>query len=250
MANLFGSNHSEVGSLSENLILNTAGKIKIRYGSKFIDLLDNQGNINSGTKTITSVNSEDSMSSDGLYYLNGSIYYKVNSDKGMLSNNFSVSFDTEQSATEEQINTAQKNIGITFKTDEEATAIITNGVVIVNNQIKVINDGEIQNYLSDSLTEINKLDESEESDIPTTFVKINNIWRYMQVAPYKESEIFPVTWKYSTQQNGEILTKVTFVSSGNTAAIPLEIIKNEYALSNCSYSGSQITQPTTITCYE
>lgn len=43
--NVFGSNHNEIGSLSENLVLNTAGKIKIRFGNKFIDLLDNQGKI-------------------------------------------------------------------------------------------------------------------------------------------------------------------------------------------------------------
>ena len=46
MINMFGSNHCEVGSVDENLILNTAGKVKIRYGSKFIDLLDDKGEIN------------------------------------------------------------------------------------------------------------------------------------------------------------------------------------------------------------
>ena len=46
MLNMFGGNMHEVGSLSENLVLNTAGKVKIRFGSKFIDLLDNKGNIN------------------------------------------------------------------------------------------------------------------------------------------------------------------------------------------------------------
>lgn len=39
-------NGQELGSLKENLILNTAGKIKIRYGSKYVDLLDENGEIN------------------------------------------------------------------------------------------------------------------------------------------------------------------------------------------------------------
>lgn len=43
---MFGSNQHEIGSLDENLILNTAGKVKIRFGKKFVDLLDNNGDLN------------------------------------------------------------------------------------------------------------------------------------------------------------------------------------------------------------
>ena len=43
---MFGGNQQEIGSLNENLILNTAGKVKIRYGKKFIDLLDDKGELN------------------------------------------------------------------------------------------------------------------------------------------------------------------------------------------------------------
>jgi hypothetical protein len=32
--------------LDENLILNTAGKVKIRYGKKFVDLLNDKGELN------------------------------------------------------------------------------------------------------------------------------------------------------------------------------------------------------------
>ena len=44
--NIFGSEHQEVGSLDQNLILNTAGKIKVRFGSKFIDLINENGELN------------------------------------------------------------------------------------------------------------------------------------------------------------------------------------------------------------
>jgi hypothetical protein len=43
---MFGSSQQEFGSLDENLILNTAGKVKIRYGKKFVDLLNDKGELN------------------------------------------------------------------------------------------------------------------------------------------------------------------------------------------------------------
>lgn len=43
---MFGSNHCEIGTTDENLILNTAGKVKIRYGKKFVDLLNDKGELN------------------------------------------------------------------------------------------------------------------------------------------------------------------------------------------------------------
>ena len=55
--NIFGRNHNEIGSLNENLILNTAGKIKVRFGSKFIDLLNENGELNIPTELINKINS-------------------------------------------------------------------------------------------------------------------------------------------------------------------------------------------------
>ena len=79
--NIFGSNYEEVGNLSSNLVLQTAGKVKIRFGQKFIDLIDEKGNINASIpKILNEVKSKDEMKSDGLYILDGDlyIYYKGN----------------------------------------------------------------------------------------------------------------------------------------------------------------------------
>ena len=72
---MFGGNLHEVGSLSENLVLNTAGKVKIRFGQKFIDLLDEKGNLNIKLpKTIKQIKSESEMKTNGFYYLDNILY--------------------------------------------------------------------------------------------------------------------------------------------------------------------------------
>ena len=43
---IFNSEYTELGSTEMNLVLNTKGKLKIRYGNKFIDLLDEDGYLN------------------------------------------------------------------------------------------------------------------------------------------------------------------------------------------------------------
>lgn len=54
---MFGSSQCEIGSLQENLILNTAGKVKIRYGQKFIDVLDTNGELNSSNEILERISS-------------------------------------------------------------------------------------------------------------------------------------------------------------------------------------------------
>ena len=74
-SNMFGN---EIGSLSENLVLNTAGKVKIRYGQKYVDLLNEKGEINiKMPKIIKSIKSTSEMKTNGFYYLNNGLYAHI-----------------------------------------------------------------------------------------------------------------------------------------------------------------------------
>lgn len=74
---------SELGDLKNNLILKTAGKIKIQWGHrKFIDLIGENGKINVPVPdVITPVDSIDNITSTGFYYYDGRIIAVVNGEK-------------------------------------------------------------------------------------------------------------------------------------------------------------------------
>ena len=150
MLNIFGSNHEEIGSTDKNLIFKTQGKIRIQWGKKFIDLLDNDGNINCGLKNIISkVSSEDSIKKDGFYYLDGALIACVGGKKIIISSesgNTFVSFLVEQDATDKQKQLAQKNIGFYYDTKKDIN--ITNGIAYVEDEgtLYIINNGNINKF--------------------------------------------------------------------------------------------------------
>lgn len=70
MLNVFGRDYEEVGSSDKGLILKNSGKIKVQWGNKYIDLLDNNGNINVKHQDIVKkINTKDELTKTGFYYL-------------------------------------------------------------------------------------------------------------------------------------------------------------------------------------
>lgn len=138
--NIFNSTYEKVGSLEKDLVLQTRGKVKIRYGKKFIDLLDNNGNLNVRIPKLKSLDSLDDIKTDGIYLVNGTIYVHISGELIALngSNSGNISYENQQELTEDQILQAQKNIGLVY--DSISDIKISNGIVIVNNELyKVVN---------------------------------------------------------------------------------------------------------------
>ena len=79
--NIFGKNQGEIGSLDKNLVLRTKGRVYIRYGRKYIDLLDSQGNLNVKVpKVLSKITSKDQIKSNGFYLLDGNLYAYVDGE--------------------------------------------------------------------------------------------------------------------------------------------------------------------------
>lgn len=200
--NIFGSNHSEVGSLSENLVLNTAGKVKIRFGQKFIDLIDDKGNINVKIpKVLIKVDSKDEIDSTGFYLLNGDLYVNIDGELIPITGveEKFISYGIEQDLTQEQIELAQKNIGLSFPSIKDAQKTITKGIVFVDGQIYYINGGTAKEMLlNDPLISINDagLSEHPQQNNSAILWQEGN-WKYVPIITYQEFEDF----KRSIQQD-------------------------------------------------
>ncbi len=142
--NIFGKNQGEIGSLDKNLVLRTKGRVYIRYGRKYIDLLDSQGNLNVKVpKVLSKITSKDEIKSNGFYLLDGNLYAYVDGETFQITGTEGsfISYAIQQKLTSEQIDIAQRNIGLKFDSINEAVRSVQEGIVFIGSDSYYINNG-------------------------------------------------------------------------------------------------------------
>lgn len=160
---LFGRTYSTVGNSDSDFIIKTRGQVKVQWGKKFIDIIKD-GKLNVDVTLIKEVSSIDSITSDGIYMLEGSntVVVRINGVTVSLvsdnSDNY-VSFIRPQLTTDEQKKQAQRNIGLRYSTIQEAiTDSAYNGILFIDSDKKlyIVEDGVYTEYLSDISNPYNK----------------------------------------------------------------------------------------------
>lgn len=160
---LFGRTYSTVGNSDSDFIIKTRGQVKVQWGKKFIDIIKD-GKLNVDVTLIKEVSSIDSITSDGIYMLEGSntVVVRINGVTVPLvsdnSDNY-VSFIRPQLTTDEQKKQAQRNIGLRYSTIQEAiTDSAYNGILFIDSDKKlyIAEDGVYTEYLSDISNPYNK----------------------------------------------------------------------------------------------
>lgn len=160
---LFGRTYSTVGNSDSDFIIKTRGQVKVQWGKKFIDIIKD-GKLNVDVTLIKEVSSIDSITSDGIYMLEGSntVVVRINGVTVSLvsdnSDNY-VSFIRPQLTTDEQKKQAQRNIGLRYSTIQEAITDSTyNGILFIDSDKKlyIAEDGIYTEYLSDISNPYNK----------------------------------------------------------------------------------------------
>lgn len=160
---LFGRTYSTVGNSDSDFIIKTRGQVKVQWGKKFIDIIKD-GKLNVDVTLIKEVSSIDSITSDGIYMLEGSntVVVRINGVTVSLvsdnSDNY-VSFIRPQLTTDEQKKQAQRNIGLRYSTIQEAIADSAyNGILFIDSDKKlyIAEDGVYTEYLSDISNPYNK----------------------------------------------------------------------------------------------
>lgn len=185
MINVFNSNYEEIGSLDKNLALHTLGKVKIRYGRKYIDLLNDKGELNvSIPKIIQKKDSLEDISKDGFYIVDGNLYAYKDGDLYQLTGveGDYISFSIEQNLTQEQIDIAQNNIGLEFKNISKAKQTINKGIVFIDDRIFYIDGDNVKELtLKEPLSSINDQTMGPPSSDNVAIVYKDEKWQYINI---------------------------------------------------------------------
>lgn len=187
---IFGKVQEEIGSIEKDLVLRTKGQIYIRYGKKYIELLDKDGKLKASfPKIITRVDSMNEIHRNGLFLFENNVYAFVDNSSIIqitgAANNSYIQYVGDQDLDEECILIAQKNIGLTFDSEKEALEHVTEGIVHIRNGIYCVQDGQCIPYnerdLNSPLKEINAAKLDEEPPDMSTVVYDRHQWKYLRL---------------------------------------------------------------------
>lgn len=155
---MFGKTYNTVGSASDNLLLQTRGDIKIRWGNKFIDLIKN-GKVNADVDFLKKVDSVDNIVTDGIYLIEdgetSQVWLSIGGKQinlvGEVNNDY-VSFIKEQTVEVDSKFMALSNIGFFYESLEKVKeAKVQKGLVFIldSNKLYYIKEGEAYEYTYD-----------------------------------------------------------------------------------------------------
>lgn len=147
MEKLFGRSYDSIGSSSSDFLIKTKGKVKIKWGNKYIDLIKD-GKIATDGITIKKITGENIPLSAGIYVTdNGSIYISDGSEiyniYGEAGSTY-VAYAQQESITGQQKQQALYNIGILFDSIEDLNySGLQNGIVYIvsTGEIYTVKDG-------------------------------------------------------------------------------------------------------------
>lgn len=135
---MFGKAYDTAGSADRNLILQTRGDLKVKWGSKYIDLIKN-GKINVDVDLLKKIDSKDSIHKDGLYLIEKentpevwlSIGGSIVNLLGEVSDNY-VTYLKNQDVDADSKFRALSNIGLYYETLNDAIeAKLTSGIIYI-----------------------------------------------------------------------------------------------------------------------
>lgn len=137
---MFGRVYESVGKESADFCIKTKGKVKIKWGNKYIDLISD-GKINVDADFIMKATDKDSIGNkDGIYVTDdGSVYLKIGDNiiplYGDESSSDYVAYTLQEGKTGEQMENAQRNIGILCDTVSSLQSLgIRNGIAYVSEE--------------------------------------------------------------------------------------------------------------------